>query len=762
MLAARVARLPEDARRLLEVIAVGGRPLPVATVGRRRRGRRPRPSSSRPCARAASSARACARASRSSRRATSASARRSSRSSRRRSRARHHRRLARVLEATPDADPEAIASHLLGAGDKQRAAVYAERAAEQAVAKLAFAQAARLFELTLETIGPSSPEARRLARRTAEACEWAGYAEKAARAYLRAAEGAPALERVDLERLAAAQLIAAGRIDESAEVSRRVLAAVGRKVPDSVLGTIFGDHRLPRLSRCSCSRNKLDDGESSRPKTTSGSRRCTRSGRGLAVVDPISANYVKARNLVDALRSGSRAQVVRAAVAEASSLASRGGSRGKRERALWDMVRSLSANGRDPAGFAVYQVTYGVCLYLRGEWRASRDMLDEACARLEAVRRWQANANVFAVYAIAYMGDLREVKLRTTRLLADAEQARRPVHGGEPAREPPDGGVARVRRRRGARGVTSASRWSSGRRRAFWSSTGRACSGRARSSSMRATARAPGTGSRATRGPLRRSHLLSVQLMRALTHFVRGRGAPSRRSTSLGGAARDRRLAEAVRAHRALAKEAMPWTAVLATHARRGHREGRGRRSRRRELRLRESIERATALEMSLHAGAARHQLGCAARRRGRRRDGARGGRGDEDAGVRVPERYAGMLLPGPWSRRPADRRAIVRGHAGGAIPARDGAAPGEARSLMGWALHAAPPRSHRRHLDLALVLLAFLLCAAPARAAPWIDAGEDAIEERIADGDLDEEDRAPCGSTGAPAARPTCTARAG
>ncbi len=38
---------------------------------------------------------------------------------------------------------------------------------------------------------------------------------------------------------------------------------------------------------------------------------------------------------------------------------------------------------------------------------------------------------------------------------------------------------------------------------------------------------------------------------------------------------------------------------------------------------------------------------------------------------------------------------------------------------------------------------LVLLLRAAPARAAPWIDAGEDAIEERIADGDLDEEDRA-------------------
>jgi hypothetical protein len=44
---------------------------------------------------------------------------------------------------------------------------------------------------------------------------------------------------------------------------------------------------------------------------------------------------------------------------------------------------------------------------------------------------------------------------------------------------------------------------------------------------------------------------------------------------------------------------------------------------------------------------------------------------------------------------------------------------------------------------SVALVLLACLLRAAPARAAPWIDDGEDALEDRLADGDLDVEDRA-------------------
>ncbi len=42
-----------------------------------------------------------------------------------------------------------------------------------------------------------------------------------------------------------------------------------------------------------------------------------------------------------------------------------------------------------------------------------------------------------------------------------------------------------------------------------------------------------------------------------------------------------------------------------------------------------------------------------------------------------------------------------------------------------------------------AFVCLARLFGAAPARAAPWFDAGQDALEDQFADGDLDEEDHA-------------------
>src|SRR5260370_886879 len=74
----------------------------------------------------------------------------------------HPPRLALALESLPEADVEALVVHLLGAGEGKRAALYAERAAEQAVRKVAFDRAVRLYRLTLETVAPSSEDARRL------------------------------------------------------------------------------------------------------------------------------------------------------------------------------------------------------------------------------------------------------------------------------------------------------------------------------------------------------------------------------------------------------------------------------------------------------------------------------------------------------------------------------------------------------------------------------------------------------------------------
>jgi hypothetical protein len=81
-----------------------------------------------------------------------------------------HAQLATALEKF-EVDAELLADHLLAAGQPDRAAVYVERAAENAAAALAFDRAARLFRRAI-TLNPSN--ARALRRRLAEVTESGG------------------------------------------------------------------------------------------------------------------------------------------------------------------------------------------------------------------------------------------------------------------------------------------------------------------------------------------------------------------------------------------------------------------------------------------------------------------------------------------------------------------------------------------------------------------------------------------------------------
>src|SRR6185437_1264056 len=109
--------------------------------------------------------------------------------------------------------------------------------------------------------------------------------------------------------------------------------------------------------------------------------------------------------------------------------------------------------------------------------------------------------------------------------------------------------------------------------------------------------------------------------------------------------ARPERLAAARAAQAALVEESLPWTRPLAEMVKAAAARASGDKAGA-EAALREASKLADAVEMRLHAAAARRQLG--------RLVGGEGGQvlvkeAEEtmrSRGVRNPERYAGMLLP--------------------------------------------------------------------------------------------------------------------
>src|SRR5262249_37734977 len=81
----------------------------------------------------------------------------------------HHQRLALILPSAGPIDPEILAGHHRGAGERARASAYYARGADQAAAALAFDHAARLYRIAIELDDGADERARPLRRKLADA-----------------------------------------------------------------------------------------------------------------------------------------------------------------------------------------------------------------------------------------------------------------------------------------------------------------------------------------------------------------------------------------------------------------------------------------------------------------------------------------------------------------------------------------------------------------------------------------------------------------
>ena len=144
-----------------------------------------------------------------------------------------HGRLARALEASAPVDPETLTLHYQAAGESGRAAELAAVAARQACDTLAFDRAVRLYRLALELL-PSRTDAtsrRRLQIELGDALVNAGRRPEAGRAYLAASAASDGREALELQRRACEQQFFGGDFDGCKQSLETVLASIGLAVP---------------------------------------------------------------------------------------------------------------------------------------------------------------------------------------------------------------------------------------------------------------------------------------------------------------------------------------------------------------------------------------------------------------------------------------------------------------------------------------------------------------------------------------------------
>jgi hypothetical protein len=651
MVSQRLERLPASARLLLEIVAVGGRPLPLqvlATASEMSDGLED--------ALALSRAKRFVRAGLRDRQETVETSHDRFRETIVAQLAPSvlrdcHRRLAHALEATPGADAQALAMHLLGAGENARAARHAERAAEEAAGKLAFDQAARLYALAIETYAGSADDVSRLNARLGQVFDWSGRCEEAARAYLRAAEASPPLRRTELERAAATGLFNAGRIVEGSDVLRRALTALGVKTPGSVVGAVFWlvVYRIQLAILALFGLPFRERGADEVPREVRARIDALFAGSvGFGFTDVILGTCITARSLLMALRHGDRFQVLRAALAEASQHAGIGGTQGRFERALVQIATRLVDKDPDPVTRAFYEGDLGICVYLRGEWKRAQQLLDHGLShsQFHDLRAgWRGLAKVFACWSLNFLGQHAELARRHAEVLREAEQ----IGDMYTSVQLRDGSLAILwlaaddpeGARRHAREAIAM--WPSDR---YLLQQWHLLYGEAEIELyVGEGAKAYARVDRDTRA-LRKSLLLYVQHMRVQTTFLRGRCAIA--SLDAEPASRTKRLAETRRLARRLEREGMGWSAPFASILRAAVANAEGDRLRAVEG-LRQAIARAEAADMAGYATAARHQLGALLGGT----EGAELARAAEETmraqGIRVPARFAATLVPGRW-----------------------------------------------------------------------------------------------------------------
>jgi len=417
----RVAELPADAGALLQVLAVANGPLPYAVA--EQSASVPRNDALRARLRTARLVRTFradgqdfvevyhARVSDSVAATLSPASRRGV-----------HGALARALEASGSADPEALVEQYLAAGDLEHARLHVLTAARAAEDGLAFMRAVRLYRMALE-IGVERPRYELLTR-VGDALVNAGRSAEAADAYHEAATAAPGEHAIELARRAAEHYLKGGRDLDGLSVLRALLLQVGMKYPESagaaVTSLLYHRARL-RLRGLSFEQTSADRCAASDLTRVDVAFSAT---AGLVMVDVVRGADFGAQHLQLALDVGEPIRICRALAFEAGNAAAVGaGSRERIER-LVRTAEGLALRSQDPHGTALAKIAGGLVRAFSGKWRPAQRMLDEAEVilreRCRAVTWELTNAQAWSQNALILCGDLPAAGARMPALIREA------------------------------------------------------------------------------------------------------------------------------------------------------------------------------------------------------------------------------------------------------------------------------------------------------------------------------------------------------
>ncbi len=336
-----------------------------------------------------------------------------------------HRRLASALETSEQADPEALTVHWREAGENDRAAHFAELAAEKAYRTLAFDRAAHFLSLCLQ-LAPGDEDSRReRTSRLADALSKAGRGAEAADAYARAAAGAHPTVSLELRRQGAEQLLRCGHVDRGLMEIGAVLEATGLKLASTPQKALLS--LLWSRARLSATRLRFREVDSSKvsPEALMRIDATWSAAYGLSMVDPIRGADLQTTNLLLALKAGEPYRFTRGLAMEAGFRATAGKKMEGRSLALAQTAETLAERLGHPHAIGLAKCIRGVIAFQNGHWASARTWFENAVdvlrARCTGVTCEIESSLLFKLEALFWMGEVRQLSEEVPNLLNEAE-----------------------------------------------------------------------------------------------------------------------------------------------------------------------------------------------------------------------------------------------------------------------------------------------------------------------------------------------------
>ncbi len=336
-----------------------------------------------------------------------------------------HLALAMCWEGWPARNNEAVAHHYLHAGHGERAASFARRAAGEAASALAFGRAAELYRMSLEHGQWGDEDVRALLAGLGDVLAAAGRGKEAAEVYLDAAGRSTGEGKWRFQEKAAEQLLATGHSDRGREVLGQVLSRFGLSIPSSTAATLWSLAWLGLRKWLAGTKFVARPASEIAPEVLDRIDVCRSAAVNMGMGDPMRSAVFQQRGLVLALKAGEPGRVARQLASEGAYAAAFGGKGYARSIQLIGAAMRLAASNGDPLALATCHACLAIALFQQGKWAESVRQAREGeriCTENSLHARWEMHTcRLFQVGPVGWMGRYTEYGALASELLADAD-----------------------------------------------------------------------------------------------------------------------------------------------------------------------------------------------------------------------------------------------------------------------------------------------------------------------------------------------------